>query len=169
MNSATHRYSCTHELIEAGLVRKVVCTAAQRSQQGTFRFRAIVDGRQDRARVRAARHLYRAHSRWRRRHSGFYTPVGFGTELAEGKEVRRFEDRDFVLEHAMKGDSGAGGCGHRRPLRQSVLSLCPDELRPRHGGCCEPSPLRRCAGCSTSRCRTNACNCQASMSTAWSQ
>src|ERR1700746_134500 len=29
VNSATHRYSMTHELIEAGLVRKVVCTAAR--------------------------------------------------------------------------------------------------------------------------------------------
>src|SRR5262249_32094322 len=28
-NSATHRYSLTHELIEAGLVRKVICTAAR--------------------------------------------------------------------------------------------------------------------------------------------
>src|SRR5258708_36759301 len=28
VNSATHRYSYTHELIEAGPVRKVVCTAA---------------------------------------------------------------------------------------------------------------------------------------------
>ena len=34
----------------------------------------------------------------------FYTPVGFGTELAKGKEVRRFEDRDYVLEHAITGD-----------------------------------------------------------------
>src|SRR5215831_5661083 len=29
VNSATHRYSLTHELIEAGLVRKVVCSAAR--------------------------------------------------------------------------------------------------------------------------------------------
>src|SRR5215472_11045929 len=29
VNSATHRYSATHELIEAGLVRKVICTAAR--------------------------------------------------------------------------------------------------------------------------------------------
>src|SRR5262249_60428534 len=29
VNSATHRYSLTHELIAAGLVRKVVCTAAR--------------------------------------------------------------------------------------------------------------------------------------------
>ena len=29
VNSATHRYSLTHELIEAGLVRKVICSAAR--------------------------------------------------------------------------------------------------------------------------------------------
>src|SRR5712671_7169831 len=29
VNSATHRYSYTHELIEAGFVRKVVCSAAR--------------------------------------------------------------------------------------------------------------------------------------------
>ena len=29
VNSATHRYSLTHELMEAGLVRKVICTAAR--------------------------------------------------------------------------------------------------------------------------------------------
>src|SRR5262245_1125610 len=29
VNSATHRYSLTHELIEAGLVRKIVCSAAR--------------------------------------------------------------------------------------------------------------------------------------------
>jgi 3-oxoacid CoA-transferase A subunit len=34
----------------------------------------------------------------------FYTPVGLGTELARGKEVRRFDGRDYVLEPAIKGD-----------------------------------------------------------------
>jgi 3-oxoadipate CoA-transferase, alpha subunit len=34
----------------------------------------------------------------------FYTPTGVGTELTAGKEVRRFGDRDFVLEHALPGD-----------------------------------------------------------------
>lgn len=34
----------------------------------------------------------------------FYTPVSVGTELAEGKEVRRFGDRDYVLEEPLHGD-----------------------------------------------------------------
>ena len=29
---------------------------------------------------------------------GFYTPTAFGTKLADGKETRRFGDRDYVLE-----------------------------------------------------------------------
>ena len=47
VNSATHRYSYTHELIEAGLVRKVVCTAARGHSKEPSAVRAIVDGRQD--------------------------------------------------------------------------------------------------------------------------
>ena len=34
----------------------------------------------------------------------FYTPVGFGTELTKDREVRRFGDRDYVLEPAITGD-----------------------------------------------------------------
>jgi len=34
----------------------------------------------------------------------FYTPVGLGTVLAQGKEVRRFGDREYILEQAIKGD-----------------------------------------------------------------
>lgn len=34
----------------------------------------------------------------------FYTPTAVGTQLAEGKEVRSFSDRDYVLEHAITAD-----------------------------------------------------------------
>lgn len=35
----------------------------------------------------------------------FYTPTGVGTLVAEGKEVRRFEDgREYLLEHALRAD-----------------------------------------------------------------
>jgi 3-oxoacid CoA-transferase A subunit len=34
----------------------------------------------------------------------FFTPVGVGTELARAKEVRSFEGRDYLLEHAITGD-----------------------------------------------------------------
>jgi 3-oxoadipate CoA-transferase, alpha subunit len=36
--------------------------------------------------------------------AGFYTPTAAGTKLAEGKETRNFEGRDYVLERPLKGD-----------------------------------------------------------------
>ncbi len=35
---------------------------------------------------------------------GFYTPTGVGTKIAEGKEVRNFDGRDFILEKGITGD-----------------------------------------------------------------
>jgi 3-oxoacid CoA-transferase subunit A len=34
----------------------------------------------------------------------FFTPTGVGTLVAEGKEVRNIDGRDYVLEKAIKGD-----------------------------------------------------------------
>jgi len=34
----------------------------------------------------------------------FYTPAGFGTEVAEGKEVRVFNGKPHILEHAFEPD-----------------------------------------------------------------
>ena len=34
----------------------------------------------------------------------FYTPTAFGTRLAEGKETRRIEGRDYVLEFPIRAD-----------------------------------------------------------------
>jgi len=104
VNSATHRFSLTHELIEAGLVRKVVCSAARGQGKDLSAFEQLwKDGKIELVclpqgtfaeAIRAGGAGIPA----------FYTPVGFGTELTKGKEVRRFEDRDYVLERAIKGD-----------------------------------------------------------------
>ncbi|HET9622199.1 MAG TPA: CoA transferase subunit A, partial [Kofleriaceae bacterium] len=34
----------------------------------------------------------------------FYTPTGYGTKVAEGKETREINGRHCVLEHAIRGD-----------------------------------------------------------------
>lgn len=34
----------------------------------------------------------------------FFTPAGFGTEVAEGKEVRDFNGKPHILEHSFKAD-----------------------------------------------------------------
>jgi 3-oxoacid CoA-transferase subunit A len=36
----------------------------------------------------------------------FYTPAGYGTEVAEGKETRAFDGKMYVLEHAFDADFG---------------------------------------------------------------
>ena len=36
--------------------------------------------------------------------AGFFTPTGFGTMLAEGKETRHINGRDYVLEEALSAD-----------------------------------------------------------------
>lgn len=35
---------------------------------------------------------------------GFFTPTGYGTQLAEGKEVREIDGRHYVLESPIRGD-----------------------------------------------------------------
>jgi 3-oxoadipate CoA-transferase alpha subunit len=104
VNSATHRYSLTHELIAADLVRKVICTAARghdktpspfetRYVAGKIELECVPQGTFT-ERIRAGGAGIPA----------FYTPVGVGTELTATKEVRRFGDRDYVLEQAITGD-----------------------------------------------------------------
>lgn len=34
----------------------------------------------------------------------FFTPTGYGTQLAEGKETREIDGRHYVLEHPLRGD-----------------------------------------------------------------
>lgn len=36
--------------------------------------------------------------------AGFYTPTGVGTLVAEGKEIKTFDGREYVLERGIKGD-----------------------------------------------------------------
>jgi 3-oxoadipate CoA-transferase alpha subunit len=104
VNSATHRFSRTHELIEAGLVRKVICSAARGAGRDLSVFEQLLkDGKIEleclpqgtfSERIRAGGAGIPA----------FYTPVGFGTELTKGREVRRFNGRDCVMEEAIIGD-----------------------------------------------------------------
>jgi len=34
----------------------------------------------------------------------FYTPAGYGTEIAEGKEVREFNNKKYLMEYALHAD-----------------------------------------------------------------
>ena len=57
----------------------------------------------------------------------FYTPTGYGTVVAEGKEIRWFDDRPYLMEHAIKADyafvraykaDGTGNLVYRGTQRQ---------------------------------------------------
>ena len=104
VNSATHRYSLTHELIEAGLVRKVVCSAARGQGKDLSPFEKLWKAGKIELTCLPQGTFAECIRAGGAGIPAFYTPVGVGTELARGKEVRRFADRDYVLEHAIRGE-----------------------------------------------------------------
>ena len=63
----------------------------------------------------------------------FFTPTGYGTLLAEGKETRDIDGRHYVLEYPdprrLRADQGRA----RRPLGQSRLPQDRAQFRPDHG------------------------------------
>ena len=74
------------------------------SAPGRFRVFDGLTGGRLRARARTARQPCR---RIRAAGAGigaFYTPTGYGTPLAEGKETRRIDGRDYVLEYPIYAD-----------------------------------------------------------------
>lgn len=89
-------------LIREGRVRKVICSFPRQRDSHHFdaRYRAgeleleLVPQGNLAERIRAAGAGI----------GGFYTPTGFGTPLAEGKETRHIEGRDYLLEFPLRAD-----------------------------------------------------------------
>lgn len=89
-------------LLAAGRVRKVVCSFPRQSDSWVFDdlYRAgkveleLVPQGNLAERMRAAGAGIGA----------FYCPTAYGTALAEGKETRRIDGRDYVLEYPIRGD-----------------------------------------------------------------
>lgn len=89
-------------LLKANRVRKIVCSFPRQADSHVFDglYRAgkieleLVPQGNLAERIRAAGAGIGA----------FYTPTGFGTELAKGKETRRIGERDYVLEHPIRAD-----------------------------------------------------------------
>ena len=89
-------------LLKARRVRKVICSFPRQSDSYVFDalYRAgeleleLVPQGNLAERIRAAGAGI----------GGFFTPTGYGTELAKGKETRRIDGRDYVLEHPIKAD-----------------------------------------------------------------
>ncbi len=89
-------------LIGLGRVAKIICSFPRQSDSWHFdeKYRAgqieleVVPQGNLAERIRAAGAGIGA----------FFTPTGYGTPLAEGKEVREIEGRHYVLEHPIRAD-----------------------------------------------------------------
>ena len=90
------------ELIRLGRVRKIICSFPRQKDSwhfdakylaGEIELEVVPQGNLA-ERIRAAGAGIGA----------FYTPTGFGTLLAEGKETRRIDGRDYVLEYPIRAD-----------------------------------------------------------------
>lgn len=104
VNSATHRYSFTHELIEAGQVAKIICSAARGAGKDLSPFEQLWKAGKVELVCLPQGTFAEAIRAGGAGIPAFYTPVGVGTELTKGKEVRAFNGRDYVLEPAIQGD-----------------------------------------------------------------
>jgi 3-oxoadipate CoA-transferase alpha subunit len=89
-------------LLKAGRVRKVVCSFPRQADSHVF------DGLYRSGRIELEL-VPQGNLAERIRAAGagigaFFTPTGFGTLLAEGKETRRIDGRDYVLEYPIGAD-----------------------------------------------------------------
>jgi 3-oxoadipate CoA-transferase alpha subunit len=89
-------------LIGAGRVRKIICSFPRQSDShhfdakyaaGEIELELVPQGTLA-ERIRAGGAGI----------GGFYTPTGYGTPLAEGKETREIDGRHYVLEHPLRAD-----------------------------------------------------------------
>lgn len=90
------------KLLKTGRVRKLICSHP-RSAEG-YVFRALFEAGKIKLELNPQGTLA---ERMRAAGAGipaFYTPTGFGTRLAEGKETREFNGRMYVLETALHAD-----------------------------------------------------------------
>jgi 3-oxoadipate CoA-transferase alpha subunit len=101
-NNAGNGHYGLAALLEAGRVRKMICSFPRSSRsevfqeihkRGDIELEVVPQGTLA-ERVRAGGAGI----------GGFYTPTGVGTPLAEGKEMRTIDGRDYLLEEPIRAD-----------------------------------------------------------------
>lgn len=101
-NNAGNGYTGIAALLNAGLVRKVICSFPRQAdsyvfdelyRSGRIELELVPQGTLA-ERIRAAGAGIGA----------FFVPTGYGTKLAEGKEVRSINGRNYVLEYPIYAD-----------------------------------------------------------------
>lgn len=101
-NNAGNGYTGLAALLQAGLVRKIICSFPRQADSDVF------DGLYRSGRIELEL-LPQGNLAERIRAAGagiggFFTPTGYGTILAEGKETRKIGGRDYVLEYPLHAD-----------------------------------------------------------------
>jgi 3-oxoadipate CoA-transferase alpha subunit len=101
------------KLIEQGRIRKMICsfTAPTRASQDLLFDKLYEAGKIDAELVPQGTLAERIRAGGAGI-GGFYTPTGYGTVVAEGKETREIDGRTYVLEHPIRGDVALVGA-HR--------------------------------------------------------
>jgi 3-oxoadipate CoA-transferase alpha subunit len=89
-------------LLKAGRVRKVVCSFPR--QVDSYVFDGLYRSGQVELEVVPQGNLAERMRAAGAGIGGFYTPTGVGTTLAEGKETRVLDGREYVLELPIRGD-----------------------------------------------------------------
>jgi len=101
-NNAGNGYTGLAALLQAGLVRKIICSFPRQVdsyvfdelyRSGKIELELVPQGNLA-ERIRAAGAGIGA----------FFTPTGYGTMLGEGKETRNIAGRDYVLEYPIHAD-----------------------------------------------------------------
>ena len=98
--------------------------------------------------------------------AGFFTPTGYGTVVAEGKETREFDGRTYVFERALKADFAFvkawkgdkwGNLVYRKTARNfnPVMATAGVSARPASMGrsgspSCRSEPTSRAGSCASS-------------------
>ena len=118
------------KLIQLGRVQKIICSFPRQSDSWHFdeKYRAgeieleVVPQGNLAERIRAAGAGIGA----------FFTPTGYGTPLAEGKEVRTFDGQEYILERGIRADlsiikgwraDAAGNLGPRQTYFVGAIPL----------------------------------------------
>jgi 3-oxoadipate CoA-transferase, alpha subunit len=89
-------------LLKAGQVRKIICSFPRQADSYVFD-KLYRDGKLELELVPQGNLA----ERMRAAGAGigaFYTPTGYGTDLAKGKETRHINGRDYVMEYPIQGD-----------------------------------------------------------------
>ena len=103
-NSTGHHGSGIAQLVEAGRVEKIVASSARGRGPEMTPFEKAWFAKEIELELVPQGTLTERIRAGGTGHAGFYTPVAVGTDLAAGKEERRFGDTDYILETALTAD-----------------------------------------------------------------